>query len=143
MKNFSIGASARAFAWAFDRQASRSSSFRERFNIIGVHGPREQVRLVHFTQLRVAHKRRLVRVGGDDFEVASRSKLKQRIARPAPRMHAAESGVKPRAFLDERDAMLEIVNSQEDVVKISRYVRRAVRGEGGRKRGDAESATSD
>jgi len=83
-------------------------------------------------------------VGGDDFKIMPVAERKQRVARTAPRMHAAQGGSDPSMLLDGGDASVKVAGAEQDVVEHGGHVNRspgkAKRGECAPRQGEKRSA---
>ena len=61
-------------------------------------------------------------IGRDDFQIASPVKGKQSVLRATARMDAAESGANAGVLFDKRDAALQIVAAEKNVVEQRGYL---------------------
>src|SRR5580658_2777949 len=117
VKDFSIWPRARPVRRTINREARARHFLRYGGDIVGVYCPRQQARLAHFAQLGISGEGSLLRVGRDDFQIASRAQPEKRVLSAAPWMHPAKCGADSRAFLHKGDASVEIVDAQQDVIE--------------------------
>src|ERR1700674_451635 len=80
-------------------------------------GPADQAWLGHFADLREVHDLLLSRVRGDDFQIAALSERKECVARASAGMDSANGWVHTDALLDEFDAPIEIVATENEVIE--------------------------
>ena len=118
VQDFAVGALARAWGRAFCDDASLLEFCGEGCDVSGMGGPADQAR---FRQLRDEFSNMgtavLLRIGRDDFEIATGAQREQRVLRATTGVDSAECGADSAVFFDKVDAALEIVAAEKDVVE--------------------------
>lgn len=94
---------------------------RKLIEIAGMSGPAHEAWLSEFLQAEAVRYAGLRGIGRDDFEIVFFSEGKKSVACPAAGMDTAEGGADAGVLFDERDAAIEVVAAEENVVENCRH----------------------
>src|ERR1700722_4526262 len=90
---------------------------RERFDVAGMLSPADDHGFFELAKIAGVVGRGLIRIGGDDLEIAVRAEREQRVARPGAGMDSAECGAHAGALFYELDASVEVGASDQNVIE--------------------------
>ena len=125
LEEATVGAFSRAGIGAVEGDVCVAETSCELVEVAGMCGPADEARLDELRQTVMDRRAWLLRIGGDDFEVAARveffaaafAQRNERVARASPGMNAAECSANAGMFFNEVDAAIEIAAAEEDVIK--------------------------
>lgn len=117
-KKLAIWADARAIIRPVDGNPCLARFFCGRHDIGCVNSPCDEPWLPQCTQPGVPALQYLLWVGSKNLEVATRSELKQCIARATARVNAAEDRAHASPLLQPRDTKIEVTAAEKNMVEI-------------------------